>query len=65
VQSIWPADDKGRIGEQIEPGAPKVLGRVELLQRFVDTRNRDLLADGSLLDTGASARGWLREKGLV
>jgi hypothetical protein len=37
------------------PGAPKALGRAELLQRFADTGNRDLLADGSPLDTRTSA----------
>jgi predicted RNA-binding Zn ribbon-like protein len=59
-------DDKRRIGEQLEPGdRPKAPGRLELLQRFVNTWNHDLPAEWDRLGTPANARAWLREKGLV
>jgi predicted RNA-binding Zn ribbon-like protein len=58
--------DKRRVGEQIEPGGrPKAPGRLELLQRFVNTWNHDLPTEWDRLGTSAKAGGWLREKGLI
>jgi predicted RNA-binding Zn ribbon-like protein len=58
--------DKQRIGEQVEPGGrPKAPGRLELLQRFVNTWNHDLPAEWDRLGTAARTGVWLREKGLV
>jgi predicted RNA-binding Zn ribbon-like protein len=58
--------DKRRIGEQIEPGGrPKAPGRLELLQRFINTHNHDLPAEWDRIGTAAKASSWLREKGLV
>jgi predicted RNA-binding Zn ribbon-like protein len=58
--------DKRRVGEQIEPGGrPKAPGRLELLQRFVNSHNHDLPADWDRLGTAERARAWLRQKGLL
>jgi len=58
--------DKRRIGEQIEPGGrPKAPGRLELLQRFINTHNHDFPSDWDRIGTAATASKWLREKGLV
>jgi predicted RNA-binding Zn ribbon-like protein len=58
--------DKRRIGEQIEPGGrPKAPGRLELLQRFVNTYNHDFPPDWDRIGTPEKAQGWLREKRLV
>jgi predicted RNA-binding Zn ribbon-like protein len=58
--------DKRRVGEQIEPGGrPKAPGRLELLQRFVNTHNHDFPGDWDRIGTAAKARAWLREKRLV
>ena len=58
--------DKRRIGEQIEPGGrPKAPGRLELLQRFINTHNHDFPSDWDRIGTAATASSWLREKGLV
>jgi predicted RNA-binding Zn ribbon-like protein len=58
--------DKRRIGEQVEPGGrPKAPGRLELLQRFVNTHNHDLPSDWDRIGTKDKAKAWLREKGLV
>src|SRR5436190_23613742 len=58
--------DKRRVGEQVEPGGrPKAPGRLELLQRFVNTHNHDLPSDWDRIGTGEKAKAWLREKGLV
>jgi predicted RNA-binding Zn ribbon-like protein len=58
--------DKRRVGEQIEPGGrPKAPGRLELLQRFVNTYNHDFPPDWDRIGTPAKARAWLREKGLL
>src|SRR4051812_8305977 len=58
--------DKRRIGEQLEPGGrPKAPGRLELLQRFVNTYNHDFPRDWDRIGTGAKAQAWLREKRLV
>jgi predicted RNA-binding Zn ribbon-like protein len=58
--------DKRRIGEQIEPGGrPKAPGRLELLQRFVNTWNHDFPPEWDRIGTPEKARAWLREKRLV
>jgi predicted RNA-binding Zn ribbon-like protein len=58
--------DKQRIGEQIEPGGrPKAPGRLELLQRFINTHNHDFPPGWDRLGTAKKARAWLREKRLV
>jgi predicted RNA-binding Zn ribbon-like protein len=58
--------DKRRIGEQLEPGGrKKAPGRLELLQRFVNTHNHDFPPDWDRIETGAKAQAWLREKGLI
>jgi predicted RNA-binding Zn ribbon-like protein len=54
------------VGEEIEPGGrPKAPGRLELLQRFVNTHNHDLPADWDRIGTGDRAQAWLRDKRLV
>jgi len=58
--------DKRRVGEQIEPGGrPKAPGRLETLQRFVNTFNHDFPPDWDRLGTPAKARTWLLQKRLV
>jgi predicted RNA-binding Zn ribbon-like protein len=58
--------DKRRVGEQVEPGGrPKAPGRLELLQRFVNTHNHDFPGDWDRIGTAEKARAWLREKRLV
>ena len=58
--------DKRRIGEEIEPGGrPKAPGRLELLQRFLNTWNHELPGDWDRLGTPAKARAWLRAKNLI
>ena len=58
--------DKRRIGEEIEPGGrPKAPGRLELLQRFLNTWNHELPSDWDRLGTPAKARAWLQAKDLV
>jgi predicted RNA-binding Zn ribbon-like protein len=58
--------DKRRIGEQLEPGGrPKAPGRLELLQRFINTHNHDFPDDWDRLGTPEKAAKWLRQKGLV
>jgi predicted RNA-binding Zn ribbon-like protein len=58
--------DKRRIGEQIEPGGrPKAPGRLELLQRFVNTYNHDFPRDWDRIGTPEQAQAWLRQKELV
>jgi predicted RNA-binding Zn ribbon-like protein len=58
--------DKQRVGEQIEPGGrPKAPGRLELLQRFINSHNHDLPQDWDRIGTAAKAQAWLREKGLI
>src|SRR5438094_7450752 len=54
------------IGEELEPGArPKAPGRLELLQRFINTHNHDFPADWDRIGTPAKASAWLGEKGLA
>ncbi|SRR6266542_1286230 len=58
--------DKRRIGEQIEPGGrPKAPGRLELLQRFINSYNHDLPPEWDRIGTPKRATAWLREKGLM
>jgi predicted RNA-binding Zn ribbon-like protein len=58
--------DKRRVGEQIEPGGrPKAPGRLELLQRFINSHNHDFPPDWDRIGTPEKAQSWLREKGLV
>jgi predicted RNA-binding Zn ribbon-like protein len=58
--------DKRRVGEQIEPGGrPKAPGRLELLQRFINSHNHDLPEDWDRIGTAAKAQAWLREKELI
>jgi predicted RNA-binding Zn ribbon-like protein len=58
--------DKRRVGEEIEPGGrPKAPGRLEVLQRFVNTHNHDLPEAWDRIGTGERAQAWLRRKRLV
>ena len=58
--------DKRRVGEQIEPGGrPKAPGRLELLQRFVNSYNHDFPADWDRIGSSEKAEEWLRQKRLV
>jgi predicted RNA-binding Zn ribbon-like protein len=58
--------DKRRVGEQIEPGGrPKAPGRLELLQRFINSYNHDFPREWDRLGTAERAQTWLRQKRLV
>jgi predicted RNA-binding Zn ribbon-like protein len=58
--------DKRRVGEEIEPGGrPKAPGRLELLQRFVNSYNHDFPPEWDRIGTSERAQAWLRDKGLV
>ena len=58
--------DKRRVGEQIEPGGRrKAPGRLELLQRFINTHNHDFPPEWDRIGTAERAEAWLREKRLV
>jgi predicted RNA-binding Zn ribbon-like protein len=58
--------DKRRVGEQIEPGGrPKAPGRLELLQRFVNSWNHDFPREWDRLGTPEKARAWLQRTRLV
>jgi predicted RNA-binding Zn ribbon-like protein len=58
--------DKQRIGEQIEPGGrPKAPGRLQLLQRFINTYNHDFPRAWDRIGPPEKAQAWLRQKGLV
>jgi predicted RNA-binding Zn ribbon-like protein len=58
--------DKRRVGEQIEPGGrPKAPGRLELLQRFINSHNHDFPPEWDRIGTPQRAGAWLRQKGLV
>src|SRR5215217_4520865 len=58
--------DKRRVGEQIEPGGrPKAPGRLELLQRFVNSYNHDFPREWDRIGTTESAQAWLRQKRLI
>ena len=58
--------DKRRVGEQIEPGGrAKAPGRLELLQRFVNTWNHDFPVSWDRIGTPQKAASWLASKRLV
>ena len=58
--------DKRRVGEQIEPGGrPKAPGRLELLQRFINSYNHDFPREWDRLGTPEKAHVWLQHKRLV
>src|SRR3954469_21843202 len=58
--------EKRRIGEQTEPGGrPKAPGRLELLQRFVNTHNHDFPEDWDRLEKPAKAQAWLHAHELI
>jgi predicted RNA-binding Zn ribbon-like protein len=58
--------DKRRVGEEVEPGGrPKAPGRLELLQRFINSSNHDFPRDWDRIGTAAKAQAWLRQKRLV
>lgn len=60
--------EKQQVGEQVEPaGRPKAPGRLELLQRFINSWNHDpeFPVDRDRLGTPQSARMWLRQKQLI
>ena len=58
--------DKRRVGEQIEPGGrPKAPGRLELLQRFINSHNHEFPRDWDRLGTPEKAQAWLQDKRLV
>jgi predicted RNA-binding Zn ribbon-like protein len=58
--------DKRRVGEQVEPGGrPKAPGRLELLQRFINSYNHDLPREWDRIGTAERAQAWLRQKRLV
>ena len=58
--------DRRRVGEQIEPGGrPKAPGRLELLQRFINSHNHDFPREWDRLGTPERAQAWLRRKRLV
>jgi predicted RNA-binding Zn ribbon-like protein len=57
---------KQLIGEELEPGGrPKAPGRLELLQRFINTHNHDFPDDWDRIGTRKKARAWLRAKELI
>jgi predicted RNA-binding Zn ribbon-like protein len=58
--------DKRRVGEQIEPGGrPKAPGRLELLQRFINSHNHDFPPEWDRIGTPETAQAWLLEKRLL
>jgi predicted RNA-binding Zn ribbon-like protein len=58
--------EKRQIGEGIEPGGrPKAPGRLELLQRFINSYNHDFPREWDRIGTAAKAQAWLREKRLL
>jgi predicted RNA-binding Zn ribbon-like protein len=57
---------KRRVGEQVEPGGrPKAPGRLELLQRFINSYNHDFPPSWDRIGTKEKAQAWLRAKRLV
>jgi predicted RNA-binding Zn ribbon-like protein len=65
-RAIMSERDMRRIGEEVEPGGrPKAPGRLELLQRFINSHNHDLPADWDRIGTAQRAQAWLRQKGLI
>ncbi len=58
--------DLRRVGEQVEPGGrAKAPGRLEMLQRFINTHNHDLPPDWDRIGEAGKAHAWLRAKRLV
>jgi predicted RNA-binding Zn ribbon-like protein len=58
--------DKRRVGEQIEPGGrPKAPGRLELLQRFINSHNHDFPHEWDRIGTREKAEAWLQQKRLL
>jgi predicted RNA-binding Zn ribbon-like protein len=58
--------DKRRVGEEIEPGGrAKAPGRLQLLQRFINSHNHDFPGDWDRIGTPEKAGTWLRQKGLL
>ena len=58
--------DKRRVGEQVEPGGRrKAPGRLELLQRFVNSYNHDFPVEWDRIGTPERAQAWLRQKRLI
>ena len=58
--------DKRRVGEQVEPGGrPKAPGRLELLQRFINSYNHEFPREWDRLGSPEKAQAWLRDKRLV
>ena len=58
--------EKRQVGEEIEPGGRrKAPGRLELLQRFINSYNHDLPREWDRLGTAAKAQAWLRQKELI
>jgi predicted RNA-binding Zn ribbon-like protein len=58
--------DKRLMGEELEPGGrPKAPGRLELLQRFINTHNHDFPADWDRIGTATKAQTWLRKYQLI
>jgi predicted RNA-binding Zn ribbon-like protein len=58
--------DKRRVGEQIEPGGrPKAPGRLELLQRFINSHNHDFPREWDRIGTKEKAQAWLEQKRLL
>jgi predicted RNA-binding Zn ribbon-like protein len=58
--------DKRRIGEQVEPGGrPKAPGRLELIQRFINSYNHELPREWDRIGTPERAQAWLQQKRLV
>ena len=58
--------DKRRIGEQLEPGGrPKAPGRLELLQRFINSYNHDFPREWDRIGSKEEAKAWLLQKGLI
>jgi predicted RNA-binding Zn ribbon-like protein len=58
--------DKRRVGEQIEPGGrPKAPGRLELLQRFINSYNHDFPPEWDRIGSEEKAQAWLQEKRLL
>jgi predicted RNA-binding Zn ribbon-like protein len=64
----WAMDehDKQRVGEEFEPGGrPKAPGRLELLQRFINSYNHEFPREWDRLETKEKAQAWLLDKRLV
>jgi predicted RNA-binding Zn ribbon-like protein len=58
--------DRRRVGDQIEPGGrPTAPGRLELLQRFINSYNHDFPREWDRLGTPEKAQVWLQHKRLV